>query len=420
MLVFNDEKKFSKMESKIDLKESIEGLHKSAIIYRDDSATFIYVCFHCGRMFNEINETLQHIESHFQLTNVLTKQFITDDGKDYHLDETVDIKVEILDNKDETMFSDKREFRCNVCGVVQLSRFSLRVHALNDHIHEPMECRYCNCCSFKGIADFETHLTSHMEKGEVDWKNLTEGIQSGTAVDWSVFDADEATEADLKLLVQNEVAEVVTKTNPSFKKTSTAKSRRKRQYKPREYSRPYQCHKCSQKFRYTTALRSHFETHTNDCLLEVCRCTECDGYYKNSFALRLHVLEHHQNIQTFSCKACASEFTNSQTKQFEEHLQDHNGPDKKLWPDIRDGIYQQNENCTKYEEFYSFIDEQFSCEFCTQRFHLKCNLDGHMKSIHSSQRRLQCGQCHSIFTTPKVIFSLVDYLCQIRFFVLFS
>lgn len=389
------------------MKGSIDGLQKSAIIYRDDSATFIYVCFHCGCMFNEINETLQHIESHFQLASVVVEQPV-DDVTAFNSDFTVDIKEEILDNEDDNpLFAESislREFRCKICGVIELSRFSLRVHALSDHIHEPMECHYCACSSYKSIVDFENHLTSHMATGEVDWRSVIDGIQTRTLVDWSVYEGDVTLETDTMLLVRHELVKIETPSQPSSSnKSLKGKIHRKGKSKRRVYTSPYQCHKCSQKFRYAKALRSHFERHASDSLLETCKCKKCDNYYENSFTLRLHVLEHHQNTETFSCKACGSVFTHLQTKQFEEHLQRHNGSGTKLWPDIRDGIYQQNENCVKYEEIYSFIDEQFSCEFCTERFHLKCNLDAHMKSTHSGQRRLQCGQCQSVFTTPKVI-----------------
>lgn len=40
----------------IDIKFSSVKVQKSAIIFRDVSASscFIYLCYHCGKMFNEI------------------------------------------------------------------------------------------------------------------------------------------------------------------------------------------------------------------------------------------------------------------------------------------------------------------------------------------------------------------------------
>lgn len=86
---------------------SMVGMHKSAMIYRDDSARFIYACFHCDQMFNNINDTLQHIESHFQLTNVVFDQFTVNEKEEKFVDcsrttpftQSVDIKLKIVDTR---------------------------------------------------------------------------------------------------------------------------------------------------------------------------------------------------------------------------------------------------------------------------------------------------------------------------------
>lgn len=386
-----------------------DGLHKSAIIYRDASARFIYVCFHCGCTFNEINETLQHIESHFQLANV-------EYGKDDHLTdcfairptvENVDVKIEILDNKkyaledinpaarrlDKSSSSEdvQRKYRCKVCNSMHSSKFLVRVHALNVHIHEPMTCCLCKK-SFTRIIYFENHLKRHITTGDVNWKSAIEGIATTVEIDWSTYEEDVEHEGIPLLEV------------PS---STTIKRSQPNVTKKRPYSRPYQCHKCPLKFRYMKALRTHFESHVNHELFNICRCKECDSFYKNPYELRIHVLEVHRMIETFSCNSCTSQFNCSESKQFEEHLELHNNgaDDKKLWTDIRDGInYPKDFDCSKYEEVESFTEEQHSCEFCTQRFHLRINMDMHMKGVHYGQRRLQCGQCESVFTTPKVRF----------------
>lgn len=94
--------------------EGVNGVTKSAIIYRDESARFIYVCFHCGSMFNEIHTTLQHIESHFRLANVMVDQTttiqsqLTVDGNEMKdklamspTPDNFDIKTELADEFDD-------------------------------------------------------------------------------------------------------------------------------------------------------------------------------------------------------------------------------------------------------------------------------------------------------------------------------
>lgn len=322
---------------KIHNSLSTDGLHKSAIIYRDDSARFIYVCFRCNRMFSEISETLQHIESHFQLANVVLDQFTEEYKEDNFVDcfaitsapETVDIKIEILDNND-----------------------------IND-----------------------SSVPTRSDSMKLDWSN-----EAAETID----------------LVEHDGMKENTKGIGSSEKLSTTTRSRMEPSSKRVYARPYRCHKCTQTCRSMNTLRNHMKTHTDDELLEVYRCKECDCYYKNAYALRVHVLGVHLMTNRFSCNACATQFNFSQNKQFEEHLQLHNGPDKKLWADIKDGIYHRKTDYSKYEELDSYTEQQYPCEFCTQRFYLKCNLDVHTKSVHSGQRRMQCGQCSSIFTTPKV------------------
>lgn len=402
------------------------GMHKSAIIYRDDSASFIYVCFHCGSMFNEINETLQHIECHFQLASVVVDPF-TDVGKQENFTdsfplssgpETSDIKTEIFDNEinsssaairsELVIEDDVREYCCKVCNAIQSSKFLFYIHVLNVHIREPMKCCYCtNNRPFENTGVFENHLRRHIAKGEVNWESVTQGIHTSMEFDWSAYES--AASIDLKL--ENEVTVQKAKRIPSSNELVTVKRRRHKSTTKRVYSRPYRCHKCSQTCRYMNALKDHLKTHTDDELLETYKCKECDCYFKNSCALRIHVLGVHFGTKRLSCNACDLEFNFAEGKQFEEHLQLHNGPDNKLWTDVRYGIQHQKDDFSKYEEFDSFTEQQFSCEFCTQRFYLKSNLDVHMKSVHSGQRRLRCGQCDSIFTTPKVCFqaSVLNY-----------
>lgn len=374
-------------------------MHKSAIIYRDDSARFIYVCFHCGSMFNEITETLLHIESHFQLANVVLDPFAEVSNQENLVDsfavtsapETVNVKIEIRDdnqideNSVETRSQpmnedDNLEVCCKVCNSIHQSRFLFCTHVLNAHIQEPMKCRYCTS-SFKTSVGFENHLKMHIAKREVNWKRATDGIYTRT--DWSAY---ELTAESSQIASSDDLSTV----NRSRKKSASV--------------RPYQCHKCPLNCRNMTSLRSHMKTHTDDELLQIYRCKECNCYYRNAYALRTHVLEIHLMVKKFSCNACSVQFNICKNKQFEEHLQQHNVSDNKLWTDIRDGIRHRKDDFTKYEDVDSITENQFSCEFCTQKFYIKCNLDVHIDSIHSNQRRLQCAECYSMFATPKVFF----------------
>lgn len=303
-------------------------MHKSAIIYRGDSASYLYVCFHCGQMFNNIKDTLQDIESHFQLTNDALDPFTENEKKEKFDDcsgitpftQSVDIKFEIMDNNE---FVDS-----------SVSTVSTKFEPINENLQ------------------------------------------------------------------QIEVVDV--KENPSRSDDiPNLKTKRKRRKTAETSSCPYRCHKCPKNYRTAMQLKSHLNSHKKEDVLQSYKCRECDCYYKNGFELRLHVLEAHLMKNKFKCNACSAKFDVLQKEKFAEHLNRHNA--KKLWTNIVDGIDLQSNDLTRFEETNSFTDHEHSCEFCTQRFYIKCNLDVHIKSVHSGQRRLQCGQCYSIFTTPKVL-----------------
>lgn len=409
-------------ETKVELSP---GMHKSAIIYRDDSARFIYVCYHCGINFHNITDTLQHIESHFEVVNITDDPAHSTDtnsiklfdcpGIDPSAMEPVDFKIEILDSDDDYEFaenffstisdpmfeSEKQYFRCKLCDSIYESKFLVRIHALRIHLGEhSFRCVYCSR-KFKSNLYFENHLKMHVRQHDVDWQCITEGIQKPLNANWSAYeenvcDPSEGVKVDEVVVKHDETLD----TN---EKPKAAKRKRKKITQSKMFTRPFKCHKCPQVWRYVNELKNHFKTHGSDEILHLSKCKNCDVYFKNGFELRLHVLEIHLSVKTFNCTACSIRFKLHESKQFEEHLQLHKINDGVLWTNISEGVHHQSKDVMAYEENDSFTEELHPCEFCSQRFYIKDNLDVHMKYIHSSQRRLQCGQCGSIFTTPKVI-----------------
>lgn len=307
-------------------------MHQSAIIYRDDSARFIYVCYHCGTMFNEINATLQHIETHFQVANVMVDQITEEVKEEDHFAVTtgadnIAIKLEFIDDD------------ADVAGG------SLAVASMP-------------------INSFDK--------------------QTSSRVDFKVSD--------------KKTKKIV----PSGGSPTDRKKKSKQE-------RIYRCHKCPSAVSTVTRLRSHMKKHKDDELLQIFKCKECDVYFKSSSSLRVHVLGVHLGKKRFECAACGVRFNFEQSKLLLEHLQRHKGSKKTLWTDLAEGIRHDNSKHRQYEEIDSFTEEQHCCEFCTQRFYITSNLDAHMKSIHSGQRRMQCFECLAIFTAPKVNFDILNF-----------
>lgn len=42
-----------------------ESMSESGKIYRNSNGNYCFICVHCGSYFESINDTLEHIESHF-------------------------------------------------------------------------------------------------------------------------------------------------------------------------------------------------------------------------------------------------------------------------------------------------------------------------------------------------------------------
>ncbi len=242
------------------------GMNKSAIIYRDDSARFIYVCFHCGRMFDEIKETLLHIESHFTLVNVTVEPFI-EDCKQMHLHDNYVVTTAI----------------------------------------EPIDIK------------LEIPESDHSNDGSLGMLSASVPI-----IEASNYAATDSTQSKRQSVKRKPTSKVKT----SKKKSSTVDGKRKKAENHGEL--PYRCHKCPVSCKIMSELRNHMQKHTVKELLHVYRCKICDEYFKNSQSLRVHTIGVHMKTRKFKCTECNIEFTFAQSKKFAEHLQVHNQSDAQI------------------------------------------------------------------------------------------
>lgn len=279
-------------------KEGINGLTKSAVIYRDESARFIYVCFHCGSMFNESSATIQHVETHFQLANVMVDQ--TSAGHSQ-------LPMDGQDINDKLAMSPSHD------------NFAIKTEVPDDYGDIPLTITAVPIIQTMFCDDEDSEDTKPISKKRKNTKDMKQ---------------------------------------KTVKETSVVKSRQQEA----SIENPYRCHICSKICKNASTLRGHLNRHTNAELLRINKCKTCDEYFKSASTLRSHVLKCHLLRQT----AGQGDFV-------------------------------------RYEEKESFTEEQHSCEFCTEKFYIKANLDVHVNAVHSGERRLQCSTCNAIFTAPKVI-----------------
>lgn len=133
-------------------------MDKCATIYRRETAAFIFVCYHCENTFPDIDGTLKHIKSHFQLVEVTIdenhlkpewKDIKTSIDNDLDIDNICDVTDSQLDIK-EVMESveDGSELLgtplildCQLCDSKFISKFSFRCHQFRKHSNQQaLEC----------------------------------------------------------------------------------------------------------------------------------------------------------------------------------------------------------------------------------------------------------------------------------------
>lgn len=377
---------------------SIKDMDKCAIIYRDDSASFVYVCYHCGATFTDIDCTLQHIESHFQLVEVT---FVESNCKDLinstaeaidtiqDPDIDIDIKTEIIKSEDDCdLLENATNFDCKLCDSVFLSKFSVRCHMLRVHFKEEvLECEKCNK-SFKRDLSFENHLRQHIQRGEVSWDCEGDGIREPAHV-------KSPEQQDNR---KSDILQIPDKAKDVPKKKKQIASKKEKQV--RRYN--MECHKCSEVCKTPIDLNDHLKSHRTDDMMQTNRCKKCNSFFQSGLELRLHVLEVHLPVKKFKCSSCLVEFNPNEKKQFEKHLEVHLASKAVNWTDICEGILSQEKDLTSFEQITTCI-EQYACDFCEDKFYLKSNLDEHKRIKHSKhEHELHCPQCGCVFTQLKV------------------
>lgn len=396
---------------------AIKDMDKCAMIYRSssriDPVSFIYVCFHCGANFSDIDRTLQHIESHFQVVHVtIDDKDVKSECNDFEnssytdldtdnipdiTDPEIDIKAEVIkieeDCADESV-EKPNSFDCERCDSVFSSKFSFRCHTLKEHFKQALECKKCGK-TFKRDASIKNHLQQHIERGDVDWKCEGDGICEPSNGNNSVKcpEQREKTGSSIEVAV-----EIQSENGPPKKKYKTSKASSKE--KPRK-SRAYYCHKCSERFSILNDLNDHLKEHSNSDMLQINKCKECKAYFQSAFDLRLHVLEIHLSVKKFQCSTCLVEFKKKESSLLEKHLQLHLANNTANWTNVCDGICDKEKDATKFEEITTTLE--WSCEFCSEKFYVKSNLNEHTRHMHSdNEQKLRCPQCETGFTKMKV------------------
>lgn len=390
----------------------VTGLDKCATIYRKDPVSFVYVCYHCGDTFHNIDLTLEHIESHFQLLQItVTENHIKSEDIDIQNasinpdNDSSGIKMETEEVNEGDSPEKFQNFTCQRCESEFETKFALHSHLLREHDQkDALECDKCGR-KFKRDSSFQKHLLQHIEKREVDWKCTGDGIRhSFPSTDErleqvsSSSTSEQAEDSSQSVQISKPIEKTVKEPKLSKKKNKTSKVRSKQ--KTRQLS-TYLCHRCSTYFTSLNLLNDHLDTHSTEEILQINKCKECKRYFESAFELRLHVMEIHLFLKQFQCSACEVSFRKEEQSLLGQHLELHLADNSSNWTNIVDGICIDGKDVTKYEDI--FTSNESSCELCAEKFYIKSNFDEHVRCMHSeNEHELRCPQCDTVFDKLQV------------------
>lgn len=367
---------------------------KAAEIYRKDCGGVYYVCYHCGVHFNQITDTLAHIELHFSSPNNIS----TDEA---HMD-TIDIKCELLDNvSEEVLDSSQLEqifIDCNksismneeqglrttytVLPIIPIQQTSAvtKENYSDMEGHFEWKCLYC-LSLWKKFAKLKQHLRSHSKDPLPSIMHEIPELSSTTKVQYSFK---------------------CTLCPSEFYDSSSSRQH----VKDYHDSDPLKCTPCGRKFVSTQLLKEHMSTvHSNDnthqamivdtiepknqqnnnkTLLSQYNtflCILCDKTFNGTLNLMQHTFVHF-NLKNFSCPQCPAKFRRMAT------IKDHMV--KKHSANIDEHIFNiQCRYCDeKVENLFEFVTHTFThhldegdtnnsdldsifnydCRFCFQNF----------------------------------------------------
>lgn len=176
-----------------------ESVSESGRIYRNSSGIFCFVCVHCGNYFTNIDETLQHIETHFSDgTIVVADETSTNENKPAGYGDSLEfisiatddiapdnMKVEHEAKRDDSCIenwfernskdslisstdSQKKSISCSYCSESFPNQLYLVLHSEIHHPNQPIEgvqtneiqCERC-LMDFDTHAKLEEHLSEH-------------------------------------------------------------------------------------------------------------------------------------------------------------------------------------------------------------------------------------------------------------------
>ncbi|XP_041475977.1 zinc finger protein 91-like [Lytechinus variegatus] len=284
----------STISSKSESKESIFGCllcdmefqkayqyHKHMFDCHKESRHQEFTCGTCDKMFLKKSLYTTHIKTHMDRNK----------RQKYHCKEC---NKSFLSKYDHNFHMDwhAEKFKCEMCGKLLSSRYTLESHIKCVHNKLKYPCHLCE----KVFAN-EKYLKLHIEDHELGRKYKCEEC-GGTFIRPHQLKSH-------KELVHSGACQCLCELcGETFKTPQILK-----QHTDTVHSLVYKysCDVCGKKFQRTSNLNRHKKLHFNDPMLRRFPCTLCDKRFRDQSKLNVH-MDWHNNIRSHTCDICEKSF----------------------------------------------------------------------------------------------------------------
>lgn len=332
------------------------------------------MCARCKR--NDLKASVQRI-----IARIERRESVPTNSK--HSDGDVpDDEGQISPKKKLSVVMDKKNSRCDLCGVKSSNNSSLYKHIKTDHPELfPYNCDICNA-QFRFKAMLFKHLTMHIE-GSLECPQC--GIKFNKM--YHLLDHLSARHADFTDFACSYCAHSV----PSL--DSFLVHLRVRHGSALGLNLSVSCPDCDEKFHTGTALATHRGIYHPNTV----SCPEC-GLRTTPSYLPVHVNAVHSKKKVHACGDCDKTFF-SRTG-LTAHFKRHHRPRPFQCPECSKGFVNAAEMRRHIKAHRN--ERDFKCEFCSKTFMKQVDLTYHRRR-HTGEKPHVCEICSKGFERPAAL-----------------
>lgn len=383
-----------------------KNLLKLATIYRNSEFSYIYICCECECAFTNIEDTFNHVESHFYVDNnlgisgnntviqchqdnknKLLENINQQEGTTLDDEDAVDIKFECTIDEPVVQHEDNKEMdfseltnktdvsQCKLCSRTYGTAQMLIVHMIKHHAD--MTTLMCPQCSqiWKNDTKFKRHLQQHIVAGDATYAALIDKLMLMCAV--------------------------------STKKVT--EECRQRQHKKDKKPSRFTCDICWLKFSTKAAIRLHLKR-AHFTPPEVKKvffdCEKCKRKIEGRFRFYAHQYGHIKNENSHQISPSDDErWQQNLRKYLQDNIICEEAPPKKIFSckicdKVSVSLRRSAENHILQRHIHfikpEIAEKDKQCEYCGKEFKRVDGLILHRR-IHTLERPFSCSICQKSF-----------------------